>query len=328
MILCIGIQSTAAWTTNVPKTPRHGPATPLLVGSESLIRESTDGFPLPVPSKTTTTTTATTPTALDGFRRKIMIWTIPSLLSTTALSSPAFADVGHAIRKSASNLPGYGPSDVYYPIQWQGLWNMKREIIRDGDAPNLTFNYRFRFLPADDTSNQPAAVADRGYNQAHLEAAIRGLNYQDETKTTTDDIAATVRSYDWSVNNPNDLQVALVDGSSKYIKVTKRATETTDTTVYSSEFQRVSQQDAVTGIPVVTARRVMTKWKVGGDANANNSDNTADSRIEGLEIVYEMAGGGDPLSATTATALSSSQSEPKVLSKSRLLLERLPPQVN
>jgi hypothetical protein len=269
--------------------------------------------------------------------------------------------VGHAIRKSASILPGYGPSDVYYPLAFQGLWNMKREIIRNGNGdsrPNLMFHYKVRFLPSD---NGNAVVADRGYNQAHLEAAIRGSSASrggdnkgigidiDNDIDNDTDISAAVRSYDWSVTNPNELQVALQDGSSKYIKVTKRATEATDTTVYSSEFQRVSQPDVATGIPVVTARRVMTKWKVrttatAADAatNTNNNNNSSSSKdsdsisisandasasastisIEGLEIVYDMGGGGDPLSATTATALASQAAEPKVLSKSRLLLER------
>ena len=131
--------------------------------------------------------------------------------------------------------------------------------------------------------------------------------------------------------------------------MTKRATEATDTTVYSSEFQRVSQPDVATGIPVVTARRVMTKWKVrttataadaatNTNSNSNNNSSRKDSdsisisandasasasiSIEGLEIVYDMGGGGDPLSATIATALASQAAEPKVLSKSRLLLER------
>jgi hypothetical protein len=277
--------------------------------------------------------TAATETSLDGIRRKILIWTVPSILATTGITTatPAAAaaanDIGHAIRKSASILPGYGPSDVYYPIQFQGLWNMKREIIRDGDKPNLIFNYKVRFLSSDDgdtTSNQAAAaaVADRGYNQAHLEAAIRGAKGDEASKQ--DDISGAVRSYDWNVNNPNELQVAMVDGSSKYIKVTKRATEATDTTVFSSEFQRVSQQNTLTGIPVITARRVQTKWKVTAvDKNNSSNDNkdNADSSIEGLEIVYDMGGGGDPLSATTTTALAS-QAEPKVISKSRLTLER------
>jgi hypothetical protein len=264
--------------------------------------------------------TATTATSLDDIRRKVLIWAIPSLLATTGLAraTPADAnDIGHAIRKSASILPGYGPSDVYYPVQFQGLWNMKREIIRDGDKPNLIFNYKVRFLTSDDgdTNNQAAAVADRGYNQAHLEAAIRGAKGDDNSKT--EDISGAVRSYDWNVNNPNELQVAMVDGSSKYIKVTKRATEATDMTVFSSEFQRVSLQNTPTGVPVITARRVQTKWKV----TAATNDNNADSSIEGLEIVYDVGGGGDPLSATTTTALAS-QAEPKVISKSRLTLER------
>lgn len=321
MALCLVSQSAliSAWTGPKAPTRKHD-ATRHQFPSNNNFKEDMNRQ----------ASTSATATLLDGIRREILIGTVPTFLVTTGLATPAAAngDIGHAIRKSASILPGYGPSDVYYPIQFQGIWDMKREIIRDGDKPNLIFNYKVRFLPSDDgdTSGKAAAVADRGYNQAHLEAAIRGAKGDTGDTTSsnkhikTDDISTAVRSYDWSVSNPNELHVAMVDGSSKYIKVTKRATEATDTTVYSSEFQRVSQQDAVTGIPVVTARRVMIKWKIKADTN-NNSNDATDSSIEGLEIVYDMGGGGDPLSATTATALSS-QAEPKVISKSRLLLER------
>jgi hypothetical protein len=299
LILCIVLQTscTAALTTN------GGPkASPTNYARHHMVPTNVNNEDM-----NSRASTSATETSFDGIRRNILLWTIPSLLVATGTATPAAADVGHNIRKSASILPGYGPSDVYYPHKFQGLWNMKREIIRDGERPNLIFNYKVRFLPSDDGD----AVADRGYNQAHLEAAIRG---SDDT-----DISAAVRSYDWSVNNPNELQVAMVDGSSKYIKVTKRATEATDTTVFSSEFQRVSQQTTLTGIPVITARRVQTKWKVTA-VDTNNKD-SEDSSIEGLEIVYDMGGGGDPLSATTTTALAS-QAEPKVISKSRLTLER------
>lgn len=219
------------------------------------------------------------------------------------------------MRKSASNMPGYGPSDVYYPPAWAGLFTIRRQVTRD-TGTDLTLTYKFRLLPTIDVNNQAAAVQDRGYNQANLEAALRGAVIDDNDGSS---LAGTaVRSYTWSANNPNDVSVELADNSVKSIKVTKRAADSTAETVSSSEFQRVSQVSAATGIPVVTARRVLTKYKA---ATPIDNQNDAVTTIEGLEIVYDMGGGGDPMSATTATALSTDK--PRVLSKSRLLLERL-----
>jgi hypothetical protein len=111
-------------------------------------------------------------------------------------------------------------------------------------------------------------VADRGFNQANLETALRG-----------DD---AVRSCTWTETNPNDLLLVLEDGTTKAVKVTKRSTERAadDSAVQSSEFQRVVLDRPGT-VPEVLARRVVTKWKC-----------TAEGRLEGLEIVYDVGGGG------------------------------------
>merc|ERR1711924_115576 len=97
---------------------------------------------------------------------------------------------------------------------------------------------------------------------------------------------ASVRSYEWEANNPNDLRLIFSDGFRKEIKVTKRATECTDTTVSSSEFQRLTLDGG--GVPKISARRVLTKWTALSDAEA-----------EGLEIVYDIPAAGDPLAAST-----------------------------
>ena len=158
------------------------------------------------------------------------------------------------------------------------------------DSRSTVLEYAVRFLPS---IQDGAVIADRGFNQANLEAAVR----KD---------AAAVRLCKWTETDPNDLALEFQDGSTKAIKVTKRATEMTADTVQSSEFQRVVVDS---GIPDVSARRVVTKWK-------RNENGT----LEGLEVVYDVGGGssGDPLSFS----LANSNAQPTVLSKSRLLLER------
>eukprot|EP00980_Cylindrotheca_fusiformis_P014732 scaffold4009_cov124-Cylindrotheca_fusiformis.AAC.12 len=201
-------------------------------------------------------------------------------------------DAGEAIRRSAASIPGFGPTDVFFPEELLGTWRMTREVEIPGRQQPIRFSYPFRFIQSIDDK---AVVADRGYNQAELEKAL--------TQAVIGTESSSVRSYDWAKTNPNDLRLAFADGSKKEIKVTKRATEKTDATVTSSEFQRITQEDE-RGIPVVSARRVLTKWK-----------RTDDSTLEGLEVVYSMAG-GDPMAG------SSSSGQPSILTKSRLHLER------
>jgi len=203
-----------------------------------------------------------------------------------------------AVRRGASRLPGYGPTDVFYPASWQGTWKMRRQVSYGGtgdtSSKTIQLEYAVRFVPS---IQDGAVVADRGWNQANLEAALR----QDAT---------AVRSYTWTETNPNDLFLVLRDGTTKAIKVTKRATtDTTDTdaddddNVQSSEFQRVvidrsgSNEGTTTAVPEVSARRVLTKWKRNADGN-----------LEGLEIVYDVGSGGSDGTS--------------ILSKSRLFLER------
>ena len=126
-----------------------------------------------------------------------------------------------------------------------------------------------------------------------------------------------VRSSQWSLSNPNVLRMQYTNGKTKEIKVTKRATERTESTVFSSEFQLVTQDDD-RGIPVIFPRRVVTKWRTSisssdSDTTKNNDDDTAIQVVEGLEIVYDM---------TNGDANNAQQQPPNILSKSRIVLQR------
>lgn len=215
------------------------------------------------------------------------------------------ANPAEAVRRGAANIPGYGQTDVFYPQSFLGNWKAVREILPansgSGSGAGLTLEYPIRFLPSIEDN---AVVADRGWNQANLEKSIRQLAVG-KSNDNNDANDALLPSYQWTETNPNDLRLSFADGSRKDIKVTKRATEKTDETVFSSEFQRVTQDDA-RGIPIITARRIMSKWKV-----------VDSSTIEGIEVVYDV-GGGDPMSGPTGAS-----EQNKVLSKSRLQLQRL-----
>jgi hypothetical protein len=225
-------------------------------------------------------------------RREVIAVGIAVLASAPARTNAAAPlDAGEAIRRAAAGVPGFGPTDVFFPTRLAGSWKMTREVERSGGQQPLRLSYPYRFIQS---IEDDAVVADRGSNQAELEKAL--------VQAVMGTEVPSVRSYEWVMTNPNDLRLVLADGSKKEIKVTKRATERTDGTVTSSEFQRVTQEDE-RGIPVISARRVLTKWKI-----------IDDSTLEGLEVVYSMTG-GDPMAAASPV-------KPSILSKSRLYLER------
>jgi hypothetical protein len=231
----------------------------------------------------------------DLKRRELLSGIFLAGLTQTPLPTYAASpiDAGEAIRRGAANIPGYGPTDVFFPSSLIGSWKMTREVDFGGGSQPLILTYPFRFLQSIEDN---AVVMDRGVNQAELEKAlIRAVAGKED--------GASLQSYEWAYTNPNDLRLVLPNGLQKEIKVTKRATERGDGFVSSSEFQRVTQED-VRGIYNISARRVLNKWKLV-DGNT----------IEGLEIVYSM-GGGDPMAAGSGSA------QPAVLSKSRLYLKR------
>ena len=210
---------------------------------------------------------------------------------TTAAAEPQ--SIGEAVRRSATQIPGYGPTDVFFPGRLLGTWNMTKEIDFLNGKEALQVSYRYRFIAS---VEDDAVVADRGFNQAQLESAvIRSVTAASDQNP--------ISSYDWQYTNPNDLRLLFSSGGTKEIKVTKRATELDGALISSSEFQRVTQQGA-RGIPEVSARRVVTKWRI-----------LDESRIEGLEVVFSMPG-GDPLAGV------SKSTSPSVLSKSRMVLIR------
>ena len=233
-------------------------------------------------------------------RRRAFLVTGSCLITSHGSIDAAFADAGETIRRGASNLPGYGPADVYFPQIFKGKWN----VVEEETVHGRTMEYEMRFIPSMDN----LVVADRGFNEAARQKAKMSDNNNADNNTIT---TGGVRSYEWTETNPNDLRLTLEDGSRQEIKVTKRRTENEQESqdfVSSSEFRRITTEDAVLRIPVISAQRVLTKWRV-----------VTDSHVEGLEIVYDMSVGGiDPL-----TGPAPSSSGPQVISKSRLHLTRV-----
>jgi hypothetical protein len=223
-------------------------------------------------------------------------------ITTTSDKALAAQTAGEAVRRSAANLPGYGQPDIYYPSSFIGKWKATRTIIASDDPALRSFNlpltisYDLRFITVDGDSNGSSnsngkVIADRAFNEASYYNAIRAL--------LEVQMPASIQSVNWSPFNPNVLNTIYNNGSSKEIKVTKRAAEldddnSTTTLISSSEYRRVTATTGGMGIPSISASRVMTKWKgegVGGDLI-----------VEGIEIVYlDGMMGGDPLTAGSGT---------------------------
>jgi hypothetical protein len=172
-------------------------------------------------------------------------------------------------------------------------------------------------------------IADRLFNEDSYYNALRETIEQkllSKTNQTeegvgegTKNMPPFIREKSWSPSNPNVLTLNYSDGSSKEVKVTKRATELDQLNglVSSSEFRRITVVGGTGtgdegilggggGIPAIEASRILNKWKINENGN-----------IEGIEIVYSEGSLGDPLMAANGN-----RQQQQIISKSRLLLVR------
>jgi len=241
---------------------------------------------------------------------------------------------GEAVRRSAANLPGYGQPDIYYPSSFIGKWKATRSIISSDDPSLLPFNlplvitYDMRFITVDGDDNASnnnndgatgKVIADRAFNEASYYNAIRAL-LQVVQQQQQQQIPSFIQSINWSPFNPNVLNTIYDNGSSKEIKVTKRAAELDTATsagitlISSSEYRRVTTTTGGMGIPSISASRVMAKWK--GEGEGGNQI------VEGIEIVYlDGTMGGDPLAPGSGIG-GGGGGKPQLSSKARIKLER------
>ena len=225
------------------------------------------------------------------------IATTPKPLTTTTTTS-----AGEALRRSAAHLPGYGPTDVFYPLNWQGTWTLRREDISVGNTTEtaVVTTYPVRFIPSVENG---AVVADRSFNERQY------WNAQGDKGSGS---GSVVQSIQWTETNPNDLNVVFTNGMRRNVKITKRATERTETTVSSSEFQRILQDQSSSSSsmvlvpPQLSSRRTLTKWKMIND-----------HEMEGIEIVYDMN-----VEREADMLRNGKLPPPQLLSKSRLKLSR------
>ena len=200
------------------------------------------------------------------------------------------------IRQGASQLPGYGQPDVYYPHTFSGVWRVTRTSERGEKVI-----YKVRFVKLSDGR----VVADRAYNEISYQTAVR---------------PSSIQSVDWDTKNPNVLHVTFSNGTWKEVKVTKRSYQAGTTsdgmkTFTASELRRITYTDYpdVNSIPTIQGSRLMTKWKWD-----ENSGLSTVNVIEGIELLIPTGESGDPLTSPGTNTISRLAS-----SKCYLYMERI-----
>ena len=191
-----------------------------------------------------------------------------------------FSKIREYFATGASYIPGYGPTDINYPVEWAGYWTSYRLIT---DKTSLTtfipwifgniqkgesFEFNTSFIKSDEKSNN--SIVDRGY-------------------TTTSELTAfsklTPKSTTWEVNNPNVFKISFQQGLDLDIKVSKSAADLTREngfpSVSYSEFGQISetftksQEETTLSIPsIYLFRRVVRLKQVAAD------------QIVGIERIY------------------------------------------
>ena len=120
-------------------------------------------------STTTTRRELLTSSVTTACSSTFVLVAAPVVVVPSAQAASPPLDAGEAIRRAAATIPGYGPTDVFYPPSMVGIWNMNREVDFGNGRDPLRLSYTIRFIPS---IEEDAVIADRGFNQAQLEQAI------------------------------------------------------------------------------------------------------------------------------------------------------------
>lgn len=158
-------------------------------------------------------------------RRQLVAELSIVLLGVAPADANAAANPRESIADFASGIPGYGPSDVFYPSWFLGDWDARSELVAvetpqgEAAAGEAAVKARVRIgtaaalelYPQRYFSYRGRIIADRGYN-------VRSLVRSGGTRS--------FESVDWDASNPNSLKLVFKrDGTSisTDILVTKRA---------------------------------------------------------------------------------------------------------
>ena len=243
------------------------------------------------------------------------------LLTLPLKPNAAHSDVKEEIRKAASVVPGYGPSDLLFPNAFQGRWMVTRSVVdvqyplgkdkapreevalaeRQLEAGAAGVSFDARYVETDDPGAfGDKVIPDRAFNAERRASALQGL--------PLDDLEAR-----WSSSNPNVVTMRNRRiGSVVETKVTKRSVEGENGAFGTSEYARVADagsEGVLGGVPRILATRERVRYRYPVDGGRP-------TRIEGLEITDLF----DPTQTGFADLAGAS---PVLKVKARLTLERI-----
>jgi len=214
-------------------------------------------------------------------------------------TAPVTKDGLYELKKVMSILPGIGTADIYYPLMYQGEWEVQQDIVGiidnsatvNGKKPNLALRYE---------AIGPTGVIkyQRVYSKYDDKVILdRGVSTQNLFKQ----LYATTSLTTFDPSNPNLVNVVLPDNLKINLLTTKRATEDpqkdgalgSDNAVGYSEFVRIFEDNGVDE-PSLYGYRLLARYKV--DPNDYNhiigqerlyiyTDNDADGGSKALEVI-------------------------------------------
>jgi hypothetical protein len=212
---------------------------------------------------------------------------LPMLVDPRA--SHAQGGVVEEVRKAASVVPGYGPSDLLFPPAFRGRWLVTRSVLdvayplgkerapsaeaalaeRQALRP-ITFDARF-VETSDAAAFGASVIPDRAFNAVQRESALTGVS--------AEELEAR-----WTASNPNVVTMRnRLSGSVVETKVTKRAVEAPQPGTFgTSEYARVADAGSsgvLGGVPriLATRERVRYRWDEA-------SDGGTPARVDALAI--------------------------------------------
>ena len=222
-----------------------------------------------------------------------------ALAADAIQTAPAPKDGLYELKKVMSILPGIGTADIYYPLMYEGQWDVKQDITGiidnsatiSGKKPNLASQYE---AIGDKGSLEYKRVYSKYDDKVILD---RGVSTQSLFKRLY--VATSLTTFDPS--NPNVVNVVLPDNLKINLLTTKRASEDpqkdgavgSDNAVGYSEFVRILEDNGVDE-PSLYGYRLLARYKV--DPNDFNhilgqerlyiyTDNDADGGSKPLEVI-------------------------------------------
>ena len=240
----------------------------------------------------------------------------------------SITNIRKGIAQGASNVPGFGPTDVRYPASFAGKWTVDQKVTSTTVNENISPQTYPRIIQR--LRDLPSFQYERTYSNYDGNIVLdRGSSTSSLYKTLLGDKYARTN---WAFDNPNVLSVETSDNIVMEERVTKRSQESSSsikeisqsysmedsTMVGYSEYSRLSEESAsdadrnrVIREPKVNGIRLLARYKFD---NKGLNEQGEINEILGLERLYIYPG----------NSLDLGNDKPNVVIKSQVRMTRIP----